>query len=259
MAAPVLRYTTQAVPYGPLAAAAARGVAVTAAPDATLPRDAQPTLTLASGCAPLLPRARVRAQRPRRARGGEIGADEAHGAAVHAAPAPNPQRRRRARLAPQRDPSALARTRCTAAYAPDSRRAAAPLALVPRRAHLTLSLHCAVCSRARAAARAPQGGAGGLRQRAAPPVAAGLRRRALSGLGSEVRAWAHARSVRRERAAPTLCAPAPYRARQRATPALPAAPAAHAHAHAHAHAQRMRTHAAHPSASASLSAFLRSQ
>ena len=48
-----MRYTTQNVPYGPLAAALARGVAVTAAPDAALPRDAQPTLALASGCAPL--------------------------------------------------------------------------------------------------------------------------------------------------------------------------------------------------------------
>jgi hypothetical protein len=47
-----MRYTTQNVPYGPLAAALARGVAVTAAPDAALPRDAQPTLALASGCAP---------------------------------------------------------------------------------------------------------------------------------------------------------------------------------------------------------------
>jgi hypothetical protein len=59
-----LRYTTQNVPYGPLAAALARGVAVTAAPDAALPRDVQPTLALASGCAP--PAAR-RDDRSRRA------------------------------------------------------------------------------------------------------------------------------------------------------------------------------------------------
>ena len=47
-----LRYATQAVPYGPLAAAVARGVEVTAEADAKLPRDTPPVLTLPSGCAP---------------------------------------------------------------------------------------------------------------------------------------------------------------------------------------------------------------
>jgi hypothetical protein len=92
--ASVLRYTPQGVPYGPLAAAKARGLDFTAAPDATLPRDAQPTLTHASGCvrsrclslsrarAACKPRAAARADRG----GGGSGAMRAAAGAQQRAP-----------------------------------------------------------------------------------------------------------------------------------------------------------------------------
>ena len=47
-----LKYSPACVPYGALAAALARDLTLSAEEDAKLPRDAPPTLSLPTGCAP---------------------------------------------------------------------------------------------------------------------------------------------------------------------------------------------------------------